>query len=218
MEKILKQTFRLLLGFMFCAISTVVALKSNLGLSPWDVFHQGISNVTNLTIGQASILVSVIIVIITLFFKLEVGIGTIANMIIVGFFIDLVNNSGIISESTNLVTGVLMLISSLFTMAIGCYLYMGCELGCGPRDGLMVALVKLTGKPIVVIRFCMEFAVLVIGCILGGSAGIGTVITVVSIGFCMQLVFKILRFDVKELSHKSIKESLVYLNKYIKAS
>lgn len=215
MKKIVIKIIRLLLGFMFCAFSTVIALKSNLGLSPWDVFHLGISNISNLTIGQSSILVSVIIVIITLFFKLEVGIGTIANMIIIGFFIDLINNADIISESNNLLSGVLMLICALFTMAIGSYLYIGCELGCGPRDGLMVVLVQKTGRSVVIIRFCIELGAVLIGWMLGGKVGIGTVITVISIGFFMQLVFKIFRFDVKVLRHKSIKDSLVYLNKYI---
>ena len=143
MQKIIKVVCRLLLGFMFCAFSTVLALKSNLGLSPWDVFHQGISNKTGLTIGQVSILVGIIVVGITVLLKLEIGLGTIANMIIIGFFTDIIINTGIIQTSTNLFTGVLMLIGSLFCMAIGSYLYIGCELGCGPRDGLMVALVNL---------------------------------------------------------------------------
>ena len=77
---------------MFCAFSTVLALKSNLGLSPWDVFHQGISNKTGLTIGQVSILVGIIVVGITVLLKLEIGLGTIANMIIIGFFTDIIIN------------------------------------------------------------------------------------------------------------------------------
>lgn len=215
MQKIIKVVCRLLLGFMFCAFSTVLALKSNLGLSPWDVFHQGISNKTGLTIGQVSILVGIIVVGITVLLKLEIGLGTIANMIIIGFFTDIIINTGIIQTSTNLFTGVLMLIGSLFCMAIGSYLYIGCELGCGPRDGLMVALVKKTGKPVGFIRSCIELGVLVIGFILGGSVGIGTLITVFCLGACIQLVFKVLRFDVGKIKHKNIRECFVFFNKCI---
>lgn len=204
---------RLILGFMFCACSTVMALKSNLGLSPWDVFHQGVSNITGLTIGQVSIIVGVIVVLITVLLKLEIGIGTIANMILIGFFIDLINYLNIIPESTNLLTGILMLIASLFVMAIGSYLYIGCELGCGPRDGLMIAIARITGKSVGVIRFCIELGALVIGWMLGGTVGIGTLITVAFLGYAIQSVFKIFKLKVNELRHKRIKESLVFLSK-----
>lgn len=215
MKKIMSIIFRLLLGFMCCACGTVMALKSNLGLSPWDVFHQGLSNITGLTIGQASIIVGLIVVTITLVLKLEIGLGTIANMIIIGFFIDLIIYTGIIPTSTTLFSGVLMLIGSLVMMSIGSYLYISCGVGCGPRDGLMVVLVRITGKSVGLIRFFMELSVLVVGWMLGGKVGIGTLITVMLLGSCLQLVFKIFKFDVKRLRHKNIKESFVFLSKNI---
>ena len=215
MRQIVSKIFRLLFGFIFCSCSTVMALNSNIGLSPWDVFHQGISNITGLTIGQASITVGVIIVIITLILKLEIGLGTIANMILIGSFIDLINYIGIIPESGDLFSGILMLICSLFMNAIGTYLYIGSEMGCGPRDGLMIALVKISGKSVGLIRFYIELGALSIGWILGGPVGIGTLITVIGLGYCLQIVFKIFKFDVNTLKHKSIKESFVFLNQCI---
>lgn len=209
--KIIKNIFRMLIGFMFCALGTVLALKSNLGLSPWDVFHQGVSNITGLTMGQVSIVAGFIVVLITVFLKLEIGLGTVANMIIIGFFIDAIMYFEIIKSSTNYISGVLMMISSLLVMAIGSYLYIGCERGCGPRDGLMVALVNLTGKSVGLIRFCIELGVLVIGWILGGTVGIGTIIIVLGIGPCVQLVFKIFKFNVNKLKHRTIKESFTIL-------
>lgn len=185
-------------------------------LSPWDVFHQGLSNITGLTIGEASIIVGLIVVTITVLLKLEIGFGTIANMIIIGFFIDLIIYTDIIPTSANLFSGVLMLIGSLVMMAIGSYLYISCGIGCGPRDGLMVALVRVTGKSVGLIRFFIELSVLAIGWFLGGKVGIGTLITVMTVGYCVQLVFKIFKFDVKKVRHKNIKESFVFLNKYIK--
>lgn len=130
MNKIISIIFRLLLGFICCAFGTVMALQSNLGLSPWDIFHQGLSNITGLTIGQVSVIVGVIVVTITVLLKLEIGLGTIGNMIIIGFFVDLIIYIGIIPISTTLFSQVLMLVGSLVMMSIGSYLYISCGVGC----------------------------------------------------------------------------------------
>jgi len=215
MEKILSLIIRITLGFLLCACGTVMALNSNLGLSPWDVFHQGLTNVTGLTMGQASIAVGVIIVIVTSLLGLRVGLGTIANMIVIGCFIDLIIYFKIIPVCNNLFTGIIMLIGSLFASAIGSYLYIGCEMGCGPRDGLMIALVKLTGKPISLIRFFIEIGALIIGWILGGFVGIGTLVTAFGIGYCVQIIYKVFKSDVKLLKHRNIKEGLRFMNECI---
>ena len=215
MIKILGITLKMTLGFLLCACGTVLALNSNLGLSPWDVFHQGLTNVVNLTIGQASIIVGVVIVIITSILGLKVGLGTIANMIVIGCFIDLIMYTKIIPVCNNLFTGIVMMIASLFASAIGSYLYIGCEMGCGPRDGLMVALMKITGKPVSIIRFFIEMGALIIGWILGGFVGIGTLITVFGIGYCVQIVYKAFKFDVNSLRHRNLKQGIIFMNECI---
>ena len=182
MKRILKIVCRLIIGFIFCSSGTVLAVNSNLGLSPWDVFHQGLSKMTGLSMGQVSIFVGLIVVIPT---------------------------------SNNFLLSLLMLMGSLVTMAIGSYLYIGCAMGCGPRDGLMVALVKLTGKSVVLIRSCIEISVLVIGWLLGGTVGLGTLITVFGVGSCVQLIFKIFKFDVGKVNHKNIKDGFLFFNKYV---
>lgn len=215
MKKILGKTIRINLGFLLCSLGTVLALNSNLGLSPWDVFHQGLTNVLNITMGQASILVSVIIVIITSFIGLKVGLGTISNMLVIGYLIDLIIYSGIIPLSNNLFSGVLMIIGSIFVNALGTYLYIGCEMGCGPRDGLMVALVKLTNKSVSLIRFSIESTALIIGWALGGLVGLGTLITAFGIGYCVQIVCKLFDLNVNSLNHSDLKQSITAINKFI---
>jgi uncharacterized membrane protein YczE len=96
MKKISGITIRLISGFILCAVGTVMALNSKLGLSPWDVFHQGLTHVIGITIGQASIIVGLVVVMIASLLGLKVGLGTIANMILIGCFIDLIIYSGII--------------------------------------------------------------------------------------------------------------------------
>lgn len=182
-------------------------LNSNLGLSPWDVFHQGISNVTGLTIGQANILSSVVVIIIGIVLSQRIGIGTLFNIIMVGKFVDIINESNIIPVANNFFVGIVMMIIGMFVMGYGCYLYIGCELGCGPRDGVMVGLSSKLNKPIKLIRGSIEILVLIIGFILGGKVGIGTLISAISIGYCIQIVFKLKNFDAVNVRHKSIMES-----------
>ena len=207
MINILKKSIRLIIGFILCASSTVFMLNSNLGLSPWDVFHQGISNVTGLTIGQANILSSVVVIIIGIVLSQRIGIGTLFNIIMVGKFVDIINESNIIPVANNFFVGIVMMIIGMFVMGYGCYLYIGCELGCGPRDGVMVGLSSKLNKPIKLIRGSIEILVLIIGFILGGKVGIGTLISAISIGYCIQIVFKLKNFDSVNVRHKSIMES-----------
>ncbi|PAE09311.1 hypothetical protein CHI12_01685 [Terribacillus saccharophilus] len=209
MNKLLFFSLRMVTGLTLCALSTVMAIKSNLGSSPWDVFHQGLSNVFGITIGQASIIVGLIIVMIVSKLGIKIGIGTLANMLMIGCFIDIIMHINIIPTSNHMFSGVLLIIGSLFANAIGSYLYIGCEMGCGPRDGLMVILVKITSKPVGRIRFFIEIIALITGYLLGGTVGIGTLLTVIGIGYCVQIVYKLFDFNVKGLKHKDIKEGFI---------
>lgn len=204
MKSNMKTLMRLLIGFILCSSSTVFMLNSNLGLSPWDVFHQGISNVTGITIGQANIITGVIFVVVGMFCGQKLGIGTILNMVLIGQFVDWIMYLDIIPKSNNILTGIIMMIIGMLTMGYGCYLYISCGWGCGPRDGVMVVLSKILNKNIKYVRAGMEIIVLIIGIFLGGTMGLGTVISAIFLGYSMQLVFKLKNFDVSKVEHKSI--------------
>lgn len=208
MKSNMRTLIRLLVGFVFCASSTVFMLNSNLGLSPWDVFHQGISNLTGITIGQANIITGIVFVILGVICGQKLGIGTILNMILIGQFVDFIMYLDIVPKSDNIVTGIIMMIIGMLTMGYGCYLYISCCWGCGPRDGVMVVLSNILNKNIKYVRAGMEIIVLVIGIFLGGTMGLGTVISAVFLGYCMQLVFKFNNFDVSKVEHKSILKTI----------
>lgn len=208
MISILKKSIRLIIGFILCASSTVFMLNSNLGLSPWDVFHQGLANVTGLTIGQANIVSSLAVIITGILLGQRIGLGTILNIIMIGKFVDIINESNIIPVASSLSMGIIMMVIGMLVMGYGCYLYIGCELGCGPRDGLMVGLSAKLKKPIKLIRGSIEVFVLLVGVILGGKVGIGTLISAFAIGYCIQLIFKICKFDAVNVKHKSVFESI----------
>ncbi|MFQ9976623.1 YczE/YyaS/YitT family protein [Clostridium cadaveris] len=199
---------RLIFGFILCSSSTVFMLNSNLGLSPWDVFHQGLSILTGITIGQASILIGILFVFLGMLFGQKLGFGTILNMILIGQFIDIIIYIDIIPKASSVFMGIIMMIIGMLIMGFGCYFYMGCGLGCGPRDGVMVALSIKLNKPIKYVRSSMEVMVLIIGYFLGGKVGMGTFISALFLGYSLQTVFKFRNFNPEEVNHKSIVESL----------
>ena len=188
---------RLLLGTFLYAAGIVMTIRANLGLSPWDVFHQGVSLRLGISFGTASILVSGVLVAAAVFMKEHVGIGTLLNMVLVGVFIDLIIMTNIIPEMGHFVFGLLMMAMGLFVIAFASYFYIGAGYGAGPRDSLMVILVRRTGRRIGVCRAAVEGAALILGWLMGGRAGIGTVIAALGAGIAIQSVFSLLRFNVR---------------------
>lgn len=211
MKSTLIKFTRLLVGFWFCALGIVLMINANLGLSPWDVLHQGISNLTNITIGQANIGIGIIVVIVDIILGENLGWGTILNMIVIGLLIDFFMLNNLVPIGSSLLSGVFMMCIGMFSMGIGCVLYIGSGLGSGPRDGMMVALNKKTGKPIRTIRGMMEIAVLIIGYLLGGTVGIGTLITAIGLGYFMQYTFKLFKFDSAGVQHRFVIDDINYI-------
>ena len=109
-----------------------------------------------------------------------------------------------------------MIIIGMLLMSLGTYLYISCELGCGPRDGLMVVLTKITKKPVSTIRGIIEIGALIAGYLLGGHVGIGTFIIALGLGYCMKFVFKKFNLDVNLLNHKSIKDTYNLTKEFIR--
>ncbi|WP_461205303.1 YczE/YyaS/YitT family protein [Clostridium sp. DL1XJH146] len=198
---------RLLFGLFLFALGVVFTIKGNIGYAPWEVFHVGISKTTGISIGTATILVGIIIVFVTVLLGEKLGIGTILNMLLIGTFLDLILESNLIPIAINFWVGIIMLILGLFIISLASYFYMGSSFGAGPRDSLMVALARKTGLPIGLCRGIIEVFVVFLGWILGGMAGIGTIISAFSIGFCVQITFKLLKFDTTEIKHETLKQT-----------
>ncbi len=198
-----------------CSYGTICVINSSLGAAPWDVFHQGVSYRTGITIGTASIIVGLLIVIIDALLGEKIGIATVLNMIFIGIFMDIIAFNNMVPLPNNKVTGFVTLIIGMIFLSLGTVFYMGCGLGSGPRDGLMVALQKKTKKPVKLIRGCIELGALLVGIILGGKTGIGTIIAALSLGYIMQIVFKICKFDSSKINHKSIEDNVIGIRKHL---
>lgn len=211
MKKILFSMGRLFAGLFLYAVGIVLTINANLGLSPWDVFHQGLSKITGITMGQASILMGLLVVILDWGLGEKVGIGTVCNMFFIGIFIDVLMINNLIPSFSCVAARVSMMFLGMFTIGVASYFYIGAGLGSGPRDGLMVALTKKTYKSVRFIRNCIEFAVLALGYFLGGNVGFGTLIMVVGMGYFVQFAFRLFKFDVKKVEHKFIDEHIKLL-------
>lgn len=201
---IIKKMPSLFFGFLLFAVGILSTLYSDLGMSPWDVFHMGIVKHSNLTLGQVSQLTGVAIIVIAYFCGVIPGLGSVFNMFFIGFFIDLLQSLGIFYTPETLILKVALLIFGILMMGWASFFYLRVGLGAGPRDSMMETLVKKTGKPVWLIRNSIEMAVLVIGAMLGGPVGIGTIITVFGIGFSVQLAFMIGGYSSKEIEHINI--------------
>ncbi len=210
MKSFINKIVRLFTGLALYALGIVCTINANLGLSPWDVFHQGVSRLSGITMGQASISVGLVIVLLDWAFGERVGLGTICNMFFIGLFMDVLMINNLIPHFDNMLARFAMLFLGMFIIGIASYFYIGAGLGSGPRDGLMLALTKKTGKSVRFIRNSIEATVLVIGYFLGGSFGLGTLIMVFGGGYFVQFAFKCFKFNVTTVKH-------VFIDDYVKS-
>lgn len=199
---------RLILGLFLYSGGVAVTLKAQIGYLPWDVFHTGLARFTGMSIGTATIAAGGVIIALVLLLREKIGLGSILNLILVGSFLDLILWVNLIPTAKGFGVGLVMLIAGLFLIALGSYFYIGSGYGAGPRDSLMVALAKKTRLPIGVCRGVVELTALAIGWRLGGLVGLGTVIAALLVGLCLQLVFRLFRFDATLVKHQGLGEAL----------
>jgi uncharacterized membrane protein YczE len=170
---------RLLVGLSIYGIGIGLMNQSGLGLPPWDVLHQGLAKHLGGTIGLWSILVGLVVLIPWIPLRQPFGIGTILNALIVGPMIDL--TIGRVPVADTLTRAWVFLLGGVLAIGVTSGLYIGANLGPGPRDGLMTGIAK-RGPSIRLVRSLLEVGVLVTGIILGGTFGVGTILFAFSIG------------------------------------
>lgn len=213
--KIALRYIRLLAGLVICSIGIVLTINANIGLSPWDVFHQGLGKLLGMTIGQSGILVGLIILVLDWIFGEHFGMGTVLNVIVIGLLMDFIMAQGFITMAHTMIGSIFYVFAGMIIVGFGSVLYLGAGLGAGPRDGLMVALVKKSGKSVRLIRTLIEGSVFAAGVLMGGKFGYGTVIMAVMFGFFTQLAFKMCKFDVKTVQHRFVDEEVAVFKEFL---
>jgi uncharacterized membrane protein YczE len=175
-----ERILQLMGGLVLYGVSMGLMYRSTLGLDPWDVFHAGVAGRIPLSFGQVVIVTGVAVLLLWIPLRQWPGLGTIANAIVIGLATDAALAA--IVTPAGLGGRALMLVSGILLNAVATASYIGAQLGPGPRDGLMTGLVARTGWSIRLVRTSIELSVLVIGFLLGGTAGLGTVLYAVTIG------------------------------------
>ncbi len=184
----------LVTGLALCGLGVVLSLRADLGVSPWDVLHQGLAETLDLPFGAMNFAVGVVVLLIALAIGVRPGPGTVINIVVIsavefallgGGFLEGVPDSALAWRLVTLVAG-------LATLALGTALYIGPHLGAGPRDSLMVAIHQRGGISVGAARAIVEAAALVAGIVLGGPVGVGTVIFAIAIGPLVQAAFHLI--------------------------
>lgn len=175
-----RRLIQLFLGLALYGVSLGLMVRANLGLDPWDVFHQGLAQRVGLSLGMMVNLVGAAVLLLWIPIRQRPGIGTIANVFMIGTFADI--SLWLIPPIHGLPLAIAVLVGAVVLNGVATGAYIGAGLGPGPRDGLMTGLVKRTGGSVRVIRTSIEVAVLAAGWLLGGTVGLGTVLYAIAIG------------------------------------
>lgn len=184
---------QLYVGLLLYGFSCALFVRSGLGLDPWDVLHQGVSERVGLAIGTITIIVSGVVLLFWIPLRQWPGLGTVSNALLVGFALNV--SLGVLPGHAPLPVRIVGLLGGIVLLGMATGMYIGAGFGPGPRDGLMTGLARRTGRSIRLVRTGIELTVLVVGFLLGGTVGVGTVLFAVGIGPITQ--FFLPRFDLR---------------------
>ncbi len=175
-----RRVVQLLVGLFLYGAGCALTVEAGLGVDPWTVFAQGISVHTGIGIGWVTNIVGFLVLLVWIPLRQKPGIGTIANILLVGTSMQAV--LWLVPPVSGVLLQVAVLLGGIVLVALASGLYIGARFGPGPRDGLMTGLHARLGWPIWACRASVEISVLAIGWLLGGTVGIGTVLFAALIG------------------------------------
>lgn len=177
---------QLYVGLVLYGVSLALMVRGDLGLAPWDVLHSGFIRHVPITLGQAVVLFSFLVLLLWIPLRETPGLGTVSNAVVVGVAAD----ATLVLLDTPESWGwrIALMVGGVVLNGLATAMYIGAQLGRGPRDGLMTGLARRTGGSLRLIRTGLEVTVVVVGLLLGGALGIGTVLYAVAIGPLTQLM------------------------------
>ncbi len=175
-----RRLVQLYVGLLLYGFSIALMVRSHLGLAPWDVLHSGLTHHFPIDIGQALVIVSFVVMLAWIPLREMPGIGTVSNAVVIGVSTDafLV----VLGTPHQIAVRAVFLAGGIVLQGLATAAYIGAQFGRGPRDGLMTGLARRTGRSLRLVRTLMELTVVAIGLLLGGVAGLGTILYAVAIG------------------------------------
>ena len=206
-KTILLQWLQIVGGLAVFAFGVHLTIFANIGLAPWDCLGMGISYHTPLNYGLSMTTMAVVILCIDLLLKERIGFGTIIDALLTGNLVQLFNDLNPLPLNEGLWSGVLIMLAGFVFMALGMWIYMSAAQCCGPRDSLLVGLGKRLPKlPIGVVEILLWTVVVLLGWLLGGPVGPGTLLGTFGTGLVMQAVYSLLRFDPRDIKNRDVIE------------
>lgn len=185
-----RRVTQLFAGLLLYGFSMALMVESGLGLNPWDVFHQGVSEVSGLSFGWVVLLTGVPVMLLWIPLRQRPGFGTIANLVVIGFVADA--SLAVLPTARHLALRGTFLVVGIVLNGVATGLYLGTRLGPGPRDGLMTGIVsRFPNRSVRLVRTGIEVSVLGVGALLGGTVGIGTLAYALAIGPLAQVFLRL---------------------------
>ncbi|MEU8577722.1 YczE/YyaS/YitT family protein [Streptomyces asoensis] len=186
---LVRRLFQLYAGLALYGVSSALLVRAGLGLEPWNVLHQGLAELTGLTIGVVSIIVGAVVLLLWIPLRQRPGLGTVSNVFVVGLAMD--GALACVPDAHGMGIRIPLLLVGIVLNGAATGLYIAAVFGPGPRDGLMTGLHRRTGRSIRLMRTAVEITVVVTGFALGGTIGVGTLLYAVGIGPLAQLFLKV---------------------------
>jgi len=192
-EQFTERLIRCVAGLACFGTGIAFFVRSELGVPPWDVFHQGISQRTDLGLGTVLIIVAFFVLLLWIPLRLRPGLGTLLNAVEIGLVENVAQD--LIPQTDNIAIRITFMVAGLCIIAAGSGLYIGAEFGSGPRDGLMLGLNKRFGISVRLARTLIEITVMIIGIFLGGHIGLGTFVFALGIGPMVQVTLRLFKMS-----------------------
>lgn len=211
--QVLKNWIRILFGLLIYSFGVYLTIYANIGLAPWDCLGMGIAKHTPLNYGGSMVLIGVCAIIVQLILHERIGFATLFDALLTGNMAQFLTDISPYPENHSLWLGIAYMLFGFLFIALGMYVYMKAEQGCGPKDGLLIAIGKRLSKiPIGVVEILLWAVVTLLGWMLGGTVGIDTVISIFGAGAVMHLFYTAIHFEPRKLKHKSLTETVKLLS------
>ncbi|OII67414.1 YitT family protein [Streptomyces sp. CC77] len=179
-RRLTRRLLQLYGGLVLYGVSSALLVRSGLGLEPWNVLHQGLSEQTGLSMGLVLTLVGAGVLLLWIPLRQRPGLGTVSNVVVIGAAMDM--TLAVLPDAEGLPLRIGAMVGGIVLNGLATGLYIAARFGPGPRDGLMTGLHRVSGLSIRLVRTFLEVAVVATGFVLGGSLGVGTVLYALAIG------------------------------------
>ncbi|MFD6420159.1 YitT family protein [Streptomyces sp. NPDC060194] len=184
-----RRLVQLYAGLLLYGASSALLVRSGLGLEPWNVLHQGLSELTGLSMGVVLTIVGAVVLLLWIPLRQRPGLGTVSNVLVIGAAMDA--SLAVVPDAQAMALRIALLVAGVVLNGAATGLYIAARFGPGPRDGLMTGLHRLTGRSIRLVRTGVEFTVVATGFLLGGTVGVGTLAYALAIGPLAQLFLRV---------------------------